>query len=100
MADPDFSTWLTKQQAADQIGVTTKSLEAYAKAGKVQSAFWQREGRGQTVRGRGQNRVCAATGAVAALCGAAPGRVDECERPTSPGVDNCERRRCSAGSHR
>lgn len=50
MADAEFSTWLTKQQAADAIGVTTKTVEALAKDGKVQQARWQPGGRGQTVR--------------------------------------------------
>jgi len=43
---PDYSTWLTKQQAADRIGVTTKSIERFVQAGQVQQARWQRDGRG------------------------------------------------------
>jgi hypothetical protein len=50
MADPDYSHWLTKAQAADAIGVTTKTVEALAKASQVQQARWQPGGRGQTVR--------------------------------------------------
>lgn len=43
---PDYSTWLTKQQAAEAIGVTTKSVERFVQAGQIQQARWQREGRG------------------------------------------------------
>lgn len=46
VSDSDFSTWLTKQQAADAIGVTTKSVERFVQAGQIQQARWQREGRG------------------------------------------------------
>lgn len=42
MADPDYATWLPKQQAADAIGVSTKTLESMAKAGQLQQAFWRR----------------------------------------------------------
>ena len=35
---PDLSTWFTKQQAAEQIGVSTKTLEGFAALGKLQSA--------------------------------------------------------------
>jgi hypothetical protein len=42
----DYSTWLTKQQAADAIGVTTKTVERFVQAGQIQQARWQREGRG------------------------------------------------------
>lgn len=42
MAEPDYSTWLPKQQAADAIGVSTKTLESMAKAGQLQQAFWRR----------------------------------------------------------
>jgi hypothetical protein len=46
MSDPDYSTWLTKQQAADQIGVTTKTIERLAQDGKIQQAAWRPENRG------------------------------------------------------
>lgn len=36
---PDLSTWLTKQQAADACGVSTKAIERWAKAGKLEAAF-------------------------------------------------------------
>jgi len=43
---PDYATWLTKQQAADAIGVTTKTVERFVQAGQIQQARWQRDGRG------------------------------------------------------
>lgn len=46
MSPQDYSTWLTKQQAADAIGVTTKTVERFVQAGQIQQARWQREGRG------------------------------------------------------
>jgi len=46
MTPPDYATWLTKQQAADAIGVTTKSVERFVQAGQIQQARWQRDGRG------------------------------------------------------
>lgn len=46
MTASDYSTWLTKQQAADAIGVTTKTVERFVQAGQIQQARWQREGRG------------------------------------------------------
>lgn len=39
---PDYATWLTKQQAADAIGVTTKTIERLAQDGQVQQARWRR----------------------------------------------------------
>jgi len=45
-AGPDYSTWLTKQEAADRIGVTTKTVERFVQAGQIQQARWQRDGRG------------------------------------------------------
>jgi hypothetical protein len=42
----DYSTWLTKQQAADTIGVSTKTIEQFAKDGKIQQAAWRPQGRG------------------------------------------------------
>ena len=38
----DLSTWLTKQQAADAIGCSTKTVEALAKEAKLQQASWRR----------------------------------------------------------
>lgn len=43
---PDYATWLTKQQAAEAIGVTTKTVERFVQAGQIQQARWQRDGRG------------------------------------------------------
>lgn len=42
----DLSTWLTKQQAADAIGVSTKTIEQFAKDGKIQQAVWRPQNRG------------------------------------------------------
>lgn len=42
----DYSTWLTKDQAAAAIGVTPKSLERWAQVGKLQQATWSPQGRG------------------------------------------------------
>jgi len=35
----DLSTWLTKQQAADAIGVSTKAIERFTQAGKLEQRF-------------------------------------------------------------
>lgn len=42
----DFSTWLTKTQAAEAIGVSTKTIEQFAKDGKIQQAAWRPHNRG------------------------------------------------------
>jgi len=42
----DYADWLTKQQAADAIGVTTKTVERFVQSGQIQQARWQPEGRG------------------------------------------------------
>lgn len=42
MPKPDYSTWLTKQQAADAIGVSTKTIEKFTDDGKLQQAEWKR----------------------------------------------------------
>lgn len=42
MTKPDYSTWYTKQAAADKLGVSTKTIEIYAKARKIQQARWKR----------------------------------------------------------
>lgn len=46
MTPPDYATWVTKQQAAEAIGVTTKTVERLVQAGQIQQARWQRDGRG------------------------------------------------------
>lgn len=46
MTSADYSTWLTKQQAADRIGCSTKTVEQFAKDRKIEQAVWRREGRG------------------------------------------------------
>jgi len=46
MANPDYSTWLTKQQAADHLGCSTKTVEQFAKDRKIEQAVWRRDGRG------------------------------------------------------
>lgn len=46
VSDTNYGSWLTKQQAADAIGVTTKTIERLAAEGKVQQARWRRDGRG------------------------------------------------------
>lgn len=38
MPDLDRSSWLTKQQAADSLGVSTKAIERFAQAGKLEQA--------------------------------------------------------------
>ncbi len=35
MSDIDLSTWLTKAQAAEQLGVSTKAIERWVQAGKL-----------------------------------------------------------------
>lgn len=42
MKKPDYSTWLTKQQAADAIGVSTKQIERWAQEKRLQAARWKR----------------------------------------------------------
>jgi excisionase family DNA binding protein len=39
MTPPDYTDWLTKPQAAEAIGVSTKTIEAWAQAKKLQQAF-------------------------------------------------------------
>jgi hypothetical protein len=46
VSDPDFSTWLTKDQAAAAIGVSTKTIEQFSKDGKIQQSAWRPHGRG------------------------------------------------------
>jgi hypothetical protein len=45
MSAPDYSTWLTTQHAAQALGVSVKSLQSFAKAGKLQTARYQRPDR-------------------------------------------------------
>lgn len=42
VSDPDYSTWLNKKQAADAIGVTTKTVERLAHDRQIQQARWRR----------------------------------------------------------
>jgi len=46
MPTPDYSTWHTKQQAADAIGVSTKTVEQLAKDRRIEQAAWRPQGRG------------------------------------------------------
>ncbi len=39
MAPPDYSTWLTKEQAAAAIGRSTKAIERATRAGKLEQRF-------------------------------------------------------------
>jgi excisionase family DNA binding protein len=39
---PDYSTWLTKQQAAQAIEASTKTIEQLARDGKLQQQRWRR----------------------------------------------------------
>lgn len=48
-ARPDYSIWFTKQQAADAIGVSTKTVEKFADEKKLQRADWKRPETGATV---------------------------------------------------
>ena len=50
MTGPDYSTWLTKQQAADALGVSTKTVEQFAKDRKLEQAVWRRPTGGPPVR--------------------------------------------------
>ena len=49
MTKPDYSTWLTKQQAAAAIGVTTKTIERRAGAWRLHKARWRRPDGGPTL---------------------------------------------------
>jgi excisionase family DNA binding protein len=42
---PEYSDWLTKQEAADAIGVSTKTIEKFSAEGKLQSAKRSQPGR-------------------------------------------------------
>jgi hypothetical protein len=41
---PDFTNWLTKEQAAETLKVSTKSVERYATQGKLQRKYVPKEG--------------------------------------------------------
>ena len=49
MTKPDYATWYTKQDAATKIGVSMKTIEQYAKAGRIQAAKWKRPSGGPRV---------------------------------------------------
>jgi excisionase family DNA binding protein len=49
MPKPNYSTWLNKQQAADALGVSTKTIEQLAKDKKLQQAYWKRPETGAKV---------------------------------------------------
>lgn len=42
MTTPDYASWLTKQQAAEAIGVSTKTIEKLAADLKIEQARWKR----------------------------------------------------------
>lgn len=46
VSDIDYTGWLTKAEAAHAIGVTTKTLERLAAAGKIQQGATRLQGRG------------------------------------------------------
>jgi hypothetical protein len=46
---PDYSTWLTKQQAADALAMSTKQIERWAQDKRLQCAKWKRPGGGPAI---------------------------------------------------
>jgi hypothetical protein len=44
--NPEYATWLTKQQAADALKVTPKTIEQWTKDGDLQQAFYRPQNRG------------------------------------------------------
>jgi hypothetical protein len=46
---PDYSAWPTKAQAADAIGVSTKTIEKLAFKRELQQALWHRPGGGPAI---------------------------------------------------
>jgi excisionase family DNA binding protein len=50
MAKPNYSHWPTKQQAAETIGISTKTLEKLAADKLIQQASWKRPETGANVR--------------------------------------------------
>jgi excisionase family DNA binding protein len=49
MAETDYSTWVSKQDAATTLGVSPKQIERLAKAGRIQSFLWKRPSGGQSI---------------------------------------------------
>jgi excisionase family DNA binding protein len=49
MAKTNYSTWLTKQQAADAIGVSTKTIEQLAQRKAIHQEYWKRPETGAKV---------------------------------------------------
>lgn len=49
VTDRDYATWLPKVQAAEAIGVSTKTVEKLAQAGQLQQASWRRPSGGPAV---------------------------------------------------
>jgi hypothetical protein len=47
---PDYSSWPTRQQAAERIGVSTKWIEQMAGDGRLESALYKRPSGGNRVR--------------------------------------------------
>lgn len=47
---PDYSAWLTKPQAAEAIGVATKTIEQFAEQKKLQTAMYKRPQGGPAIR--------------------------------------------------
>lgn len=45
----DHSTWYSKHDASSKIGVSTKTIEQFAKDGKIQQALWKRPSGGPRV---------------------------------------------------
>jgi hypothetical protein len=45
----DYSTWLTKDQTAAKLGVSTKQVERFAQARKLQQVRWKRPTGGQPI---------------------------------------------------
>lgn len=48
-APPDYSAWMTKQQAADMLDVSTKQIERWANEGQLQSAKYRRPSGGPKI---------------------------------------------------
>jgi excisionase family DNA binding protein len=49
MPTPDYSTWMTKQQAADALSLSTKMIEKLAAEKKLQTAKWKRPEGGPSI---------------------------------------------------
>ena len=46
---PDYSTWPTKDETAATLNISTKQVERYAQAGKLQQVRWKRPSGGQPI---------------------------------------------------